>query len=118
MNNPTARLTIPMDKSLRVKLGKRADELGFDSPQALLRYVSKTLVDGRKVTFGEVDYLALRDKKDGWDDWGPVPNEVLERWAKQAADERSGKAKLQSFDNIDDLLADLKSYVAKRNQAK
>lgn len=107
-----------MDRSLRTKLGKRADDLGFDSPQALLRYVSKALVDGRQVSFGQpVDYLALRGQKDGWDDWGPVPDHVLERWAKEQADERSGKVKLKSFDNAADLIADLKVNAAKSKKA-
>lgn len=107
--NTTARLTIPMDKTLRLKLGKKADDLGFDSPQALLRYVSKALVDGRQVDFG-IDYGAPRDK-DGWDDWGPVPEHVLERWAKQKSD---GK----SFDRVEDIMADLQSYAAKRNKTR
>jgi hypothetical protein len=105
-----------MDKSLRAKLGKRAGDLGFDSPQALLRYVSKALVDGRKVTFG-IDYGAPRDK-DGWDDWGPVPDHVLERWAKQSAkheaDRKAGKVK--SFDNAEEALKYLHSDAEKRNR--
>ncbi len=98
-----------MDKALRTKLGKSATDLGFDSPQALLRYVSKALVDGREVTFG-IDYGAPRDKE-GWDDWGPVPEHVLKRWAEQKND---GK----SFDNVEDFLADLQSYASKRNQTR
>ena len=87
--NTTARLTIPMDKNLRTKLGKKADDLGFDSPQALLRYVSKALVDGRQISFGE----------EGWDDWGPVPEKVLKRWAK----------KEKTFDSIEEGLKYLDS---------
>lgn len=96
-----ARLTIPMDKTLRTKLGKKAADLGFDSPQALLRYVSKAIVDGRNVTFG-------RDAE-GWDDWGPVPEHVLERWEKtriqHEADRKAGKIK--SYSNVDELMLDL-----------
>jgi hypothetical protein len=105
MNEATARLTVPMDKSLRTKLGKKADDLGFDSPQALLRYVSKALVDGREVTFG-IDYGAPRDK-DGWDDWGPVPDHVRKQWDKQVADYKAGKAK--TFDSIEEGLKYLNS---------
>ena len=94
-----------MDKALRVKLGKSAADLGFDSPQALLRYVSKAIIDGRDVTFG-IDYGAPRDK-DGWDDWGPVPDHVLKRWANQKND---GK----SFDSAEELMADLHSYAEKK----
>ena len=47
------RLTIPMDKELRANLKKRAESLGFDSTQALLRYVSKALIDekSRQIIF-------------------------------------------------------------------
>jgi len=100
MNNSTARLTIPMDKTLRLKLGKCANDLGFDSPQALLRYVSKAIVDGRKLTFGQAI-----------DDWGPVPDHVAKRWARQAtkheADRQAGKIK--SFDNAEEALKYLHS---------
>lgn len=99
--NTTARLTIPMDKSLRAKLDKKADDLGFDSAQALLRYVSKAIVDGRKVSFGE---------QDGWDDWGPVPEHVLKRWekdmAEHEADRKAGKVK--SYTDIDEMMLDLR----------
>jgi hypothetical protein len=102
-----------MDKGLRLKLGKKADDLGFDSPQALLRYVSKAIVDGRQVTFGsaaEVDYAVSRDKE-GWDDWGPVPKHVLKRWAAESveheADRRAGKVK--SFDTAEEALKYLHS---------
>lgn len=101
-----------MNKTLRTQLGKRASDLGFDSSQALLRYVSKAIVDGRQVDFG-IDYGAPRDK-DGWDDWGPVPEKVLKRWDKQVADYKAGKGK--TFDNIDDFLADLKSDALKHNK--
>lgn len=97
----TARLTIPMDKTLCDKLHKQAGALGFDSPQALLRYVSKTLVDGRHITFGRPV-----------DDWGPVPKHVAERWLAEDADLdrelKTGEAK--SFDNVEDFLADLRGH--------
>ena len=101
MKDTIARLTIPMDKTLRVKLDKRADDLGFDSPQALLRYVSKALVDGRQVTFG-------RDV-DGWDDWGPVPEHVLKRWAAESAEHEAARkaGKIKSYTDVDELMLDL-----------
>lgn len=42
-----------MDAQLRKQLDTRAVSLGFDSAQALLRYVSKAVVDNREVTFGQ-----------------------------------------------------------------
>jgi hypothetical protein len=106
-----------MDKNLRTKLDKKAGDLGFDSSQALLRYVSKALVDGRQVTFGADDYGAPRDK-DGWDDWGPVPDHVLKRWDKQIAQHEALRkaGKVKSFDNAEDLMADLGSYVSKKDR--
>jgi hypothetical protein len=87
-----------MDKNLRLKLGKRADDLGFDSPQALLRYVSKALVDGRRISFGEES-----------DDWGPVPDHVMDRWAKQAAEHEADRkaGKIKSYTDVDELMVDL-----------
>lgn len=92
----TARLTIPMDKNLRAKLDKQADALGFDSPQALLRYVSKAIVDGRHLTFGRPV-----------DDWRSVPDHVMDRWAKELAEHEAGKVK--SFDNAEEALKYLHS---------
>jgi hypothetical protein len=88
-----------MDKTLRVKLGKRADDLGFDSPQALLRYVSKAIVDGRKVSFGE----------ESGDDWGPVPDRVMKRWAKELAEHEADRkaGKVKSYTDVDELMIDL-----------
>ena len=98
--NTTARLTIPMDKTLRAKLDKQADALGFDSPQALLRYVSKALVDGRHITFGRPV-----------DEWGPVPERVAKRWEKEAAEHEADRkaGKVKSFDNAEEALKYLHS---------
>lgn len=91
-----------MDKTLRTKLGERADDLGFDSPQALLRYVSKAIIDGRQVVFG-LD-------NEGWDDWGPIPAHVIKRWAKESAefqtDQKTGNIK--SYTDVDEMMIDLR----------
>lgn len=87
-----------MDDSLRQQLSKRALDLGFDSSQALLRYVSKAIIDGRTVTFGQEP-----------DAWGAPPAHVLARWQKDLqgleADQRAGKGK--SYTNATDMLKDL-----------
>ncbi len=96
--NTTTRLTIPMDKELRDNLSLKAKTLGFDSSQALLRYVSKAITDGRSITFGE-------------DQWSEPPEVVLRQWQSEASDLtrqlNTGEAK--SFNNADDLMADLRS---------
>lgn len=96
--NTTTRVTIPMDNNLRQGLKQKADDFGFDSIQALLRYVSKAVIDGRQVTFGQ-------------DDWGEPTPEAAARLNK-AADEamRDHKAgKLKSPDNADEALDYLNS---------
>ena len=87
-----------MDDKLRKQLKKRAADLGFDSSQALLRYVTKAIVDGREVTFGQET-----------DDWGPPPAHVVARWQKDLqeleADRKAGKVK--SYTDVDEMLNDL-----------
>jgi len=86
-----------MTRSLRDKVTKRADELGFDSTQALLRYVSKAIVDGRQVSFGE---------EDSWGEPSPEAAARLERWAKEARrDNKAGK--LKGFYSADEALKHL-----------
>lgn len=101
--NTTSRLTIPIDTNLRTRLSQRATDLGFDSSQALLRYVSKAIVDGREVTFGQADQVG--------DGWGSPPAHVVERWrndiAELEADRKAGN--LKSFTNADEALAHLNS---------
>ena len=92
------RLTIPMDDKLRKQLKQRAVSLGFDSSQALLRYVTKAIVDGREVTFGQEN-----------EDWGSPPAHVEARWKKDLeeleADRKAGKVK--SYTDVDEMLEDL-----------
>lgn len=86
-----------MTRSLRDKVTKRADELGFDSTQALLRYVSKAIVDGRQVSFGE---------EDSWGEPSPEAAARLERWAKEARrDNKAGK--LKGYHSVDEFMKDL-----------
>ncbi|MBI4023301.1 hypothetical protein HY375_04010 [Candidatus Berkelbacteria bacterium] len=102
MKNQT-RLTIPMNKELRTRLKERASNLGFDSAQALLRYVSKAIIDERSITFG------------AGDDWGePSPRAArrLNRWAKEAiALSRAGK--LKSYTSAKEFMKDLNRDIGK-----
>ena len=97
----TARITIPVDEDYRKKLAKKADDLGFDSIQAMFRYIGKALIDGRKVEFGEEDF----------EPWGPPPEHVVKQWkadiAEMEEDRKAGR--LKSFTNVDDFLKDLRS---------
>lgn len=83
-----------MDAGLRQALKLRATELGFDSSQALLRYVSKAVVDGRQIDFGE-------------DDWGeptPAAAKRLNHWADEAI---HGKNVSKPFYSVDEFMKDL-----------
>lgn len=87
-----------MEKTVLSSLHTKAKSLGFDSSQALLRYVSKAIIDGRSVTFGE-------------EKWGEPSDAMLQQWQNEVEELpsqlKSGEAK--SFNNIDDLMADLRT---------
>lgn len=95
--NTNTRLTIPMDKDLRNSLQSRAKNLGFDSSQALLRYVAKAIIDGRTVTFGQED------------SWGEPPESALKRWQQEADELQKQRTagKVKSYTDVDDLMKDL-----------
>jgi len=92
----TIKLQVPIDKTVRDGLTKRAEELGFDSVQAYIRFWAKAEVEGRKVDFG--------------DDWGePSPEAAarLNKLTKEALhDSKSGK--LKGYDSVDEFMKDLR----------
>ena len=92
------RLTIPMDKKLRTSLKQRADELGFDSSQALLRYITKAIIEGRQVTFGEP-----------YDDWGKPSPSAVARLDKISEEGRGDHAagKLKTYTTAEEALKHL-----------
>lgn len=94
----TVKLQVPMDKSIRDALEKRAGVLGFDSAQAYIRFWAKAEADGRQVDLNV-------------DDWGtPSPRALkrLDRLAEEA--ERDYKAgKLEVFTDPKEALAHLNS---------
>lgn len=83
-----------MDQSLKNALVARADELGFDSAQALLRYVAKALADRRAVTFGE-------------DDWGEPSPAAAARLNKLADEARRGENVSGPFHTAEEVLKHL-----------
>lgn len=84
------------------QLKQRAAALGFDSAQALVRYMSKAVIDGRAVNF---------EQERIHDGWGPVPAHVMERWERESkqlqADKKAGRAK--SYTDVDKMMKDLLS---------
>lgn len=94
----TVKIQLPIDKDVRDALAKRAEDLGFDSIQAYIRYWAKAEVDGRRV-----DHDA--------DDWGePSPEAVARIEASVAEVEAERKAgTLKTFSNVEDALDHLHS---------
>lgn len=88
-----------MDKDVRDALQERATSFGFDSIQAYIRFWAKAVVDNRQVTLGFDD------------DWGEPSPEAVSRWKQQEAElatERKAGT-LKRFQNVDDLMEDLRS---------
>lgn len=87
-----------MDKQLHAALKQRATALGFDSSQALLRYISKAVVDQRRVDFGQ----------DNWGEPSPAAAARLNRLAEEAKrDSKTGK--LESFTTAEEFMRDLRA---------
>jgi hypothetical protein len=57
------KLQIPMDKSVRDGLEKRAKDLGFDSAQAYIRFWAKAQADGRSYYLGEPEQMTPEMEK-------------------------------------------------------
>ena len=57
------KLQIPMDKSVRDGLEKRAKDLGFDSAQAYIRFWAKAQADGRNYYLGEPEQMTPEMEK-------------------------------------------------------
>ncbi len=97
----TTRITIPVDEDYRKKLAIKAEDLGFDSIQAMFRYVGKALIDGRNVEFGEPEFKS----------WGPPPAHKIKEWeagSKELEEDiKAGRA--QVFHNVEDFLKELRS---------
>ncbi|MBP7760636.1 hypothetical protein KA093_02480 [Candidatus Saccharibacteria bacterium] len=95
----TTRITIPVDDAFRTQLVAKAHDLGFDSAQAMFRFIGKAVVDGRAVDFDEPR------------DWGTVPPLVVARLEadidEMATQRQQGHA--ASFETAHDLVADLES---------
>lgn len=63
-----------MAKDVRDAFEKHATSLGFDSAQAYIRFIAKSVADGRKIDLGE----------DSWGQPSPTAVERLNRWADEA----------------------------------
>lgn len=83
-----------MDKDVLEGLKRRAEALGFDSAQALIRVWAKAEVDGRELSFG--------------DDWGEPSKEAAARLNKAAAEAKRGIDVEGPFNSVEDFMKDLR----------
>ena len=72
MSNTTTKVQVPMDTRLRDALAKLAEERGFDSIQAYIRFWAKNAVAGRAVEFHE-----------DLEPWPVPPQHVIDRWERE-----------------------------------
>src|SRR5205809_100824 len=91
--NKRVKIQVPVDEDVRNRLKKRAGQLGFDSSQALLRYVAKSIVEGRRVTFGEIQ-----------DDWGEPSDEAAARLNKAAEEAKRGINVSEPFYTVEEMM--------------
>lgn len=94
----TVKIQLPIDKDVRDGLARRAEDLGFDSIQAYIRYWAKAEVDGRRVDHDV-------------DDWGePSPEAVARIEASVAEIEAERKAgTLKSYTTVEEFMKDLRA---------
>jgi antitoxin component of RelBE/YafQ-DinJ toxin-antitoxin module len=92
----TTILQIPISKSLRTEAVSVAKDSGFSSLQEVVRLMlTKFARKEIGVTFERFPAVKLSAKND-------------RRYAKMVDDVLSGRVKTKSFDNVDDLMKDLK----------
>ena len=59
----TVKLQVPMDKTIKDGLDKKAKDLGFDSAQAYIRFWAKAQTDGRSYYLGEPEQITPKLEK-------------------------------------------------------
>lgn len=91
------KLQIPIDKSIRDALSQRAEDLGFDSLQAYIRFWAKAEVEGRQVNFGE-------------DSWGQPSPKAAARLNKTTSEVRADlkQGKLKPYTTTGEFVKDLR----------
>ena len=90
----TVKLQVPLDKDIRDKWERFAQQHGFDSLQAYIRFMAKADVDGRRVNLD-------------MDDWGQPSEVAAARLNKAAEDARKGINISDPFETVEDFMKDL-----------
>lgn len=83
-----------MDTTLRDALAEVAEERGFDSIQAYIRFWAKNTVAGRTVEFREE-----------LEPWPEPPQHVIDRWEREI-EEAENDPTLKRYTNVDDFMKD------------
>ena len=91
--NTMTRIAVPMPKSYIKDLKYICEERGFDSIQAMFRYMSKGLIDGR-FTFGD------------YEEFSP---EHIAGFEKTYIDSKRANEFVGPFNSTEDLLASLRN---------
>ncbi len=89
------KLQVPMPKSARDALEKYAEDMGFDSAQAYIRFIAKSVADGRKVDLGE-------------DVWGQPSPAAAKRLNKAAEEAKQGIDVSEPFYTVEEFMKALK----------
>lgn len=83
-----------MSRDVRDALEEYATKMGFDSAQAYIRFIAKSVADGRKVDLGE-------------DDWGQPSPAAAKRLNKAAEEAKRGINVSEPFYTAEEAMAHL-----------
>lgn len=87
-------LQVPIDKNLRDRAHQASEKMGFSSLQETIRVFLNQLASNQIQVSFEPKAVTLSPKNE-------------RRYSKMVDDIKSGKVKLETFDNVDSLIADL-----------
>lgn len=90
-----AKVQVPMEATLRDALAKLAEERGFDSVQAYIRFWATNAVAGRTVEFHE-----------DLEPWPTPPQHVIDRWEKEI-EEAEADPTLKRYTTAKEFMKDL-----------
>lgn len=94
--NKMTTLHIPMDANVRNMLETKAKQLGFDSAQAYIRVWAKAEAEGRKLNFGD-------------DEWVAPSDSAAARLNTLADEARLGVDVSEAYETVDEFMKDLKA---------
>lgn len=90
----TSTIHVPIEPLIWKQFTTKVKQLGFDSAQAYLRVVIKTVIDGHRIDFNLYD-------------WGEPSDEAVMHLNKAEEDAKKGHNLSGPFNNEDDFMKDL-----------